>query len=135
MFLLIVQFIPLHFKPDKESEIHQVEKDNDLLDGFLLHIRWIKPAHKRVHDQTCSHIILVTSAADTANKILTNSLVICQKCIYAEKCKKEPTCCLKCQEWATYPMTRAQHEYKYSHNITHHISEHYTPPVHHYLLH
>ena len=47
----------------------------------------------------CGHIILVTSAAEVANKILTNGLLVCQKRVYAEKCKKEPTCCLKCQGW------------------------------------
>ena len=27
-FSLVVQFVPLYFKLDKESEMHQVEKDN-----------------------------------------------------------------------------------------------------------
>ena len=35
-FPIVVQFIPLHFKPDKAPEIHQVEKDNGLPDGSLL---------------------------------------------------------------------------------------------------
>ena len=98
-FSLVVQFIPLYFKLDKESEMRQVEKDNSLPDSSLLWARWIKLAHWRACDQTCGHIILVASAADTANKILTNSLVICQKCVYTEKCQKEPTRCLKCQQW------------------------------------
>ena len=98
-FPIVVQFVPLHFKPDKALEIHQVEKDNGLPDGSLLRAHWIKPAHRRARDQTCGHIILVASAADTANKILTNGLVVCQKRVYAKKCKKEPTCCLKCQGW------------------------------------
>ena len=79
--------------------MRQVEKDNGLPDGSLLRARWIKPAHRRARNQTCSHVILIASAADTANKILTNGLVICQKRVYAEKCKKEPTRCLKCQGW------------------------------------
>ena len=79
--------------------MRQVEKDNGLPDGSLLRAPWIKPVHWRACDQTCGHVILVASAADTVNKILTNSLVICQKCVYTEKCKKEPTRCLKCQGW------------------------------------
>ena len=95
----MVQFIPLYFKPDKESEIPQAEKNNSLPDGSLLCACWIKLAYRRALNQTCGHIILVTTAADTTNKILTNGLVICQKCVYAEKCKKETTHCLKCQGW------------------------------------
>src|SRR6266481_1914618 len=49
--------------------------------------------------QTCSHIILVVSKLAVTNKILTNSLIIHQKHIYTEKCKKEPTRCLKCHGW------------------------------------
>ena len=98
-FPIVVQFVPLHFKPDKAPEIRQVEKDNGLPDGSLLRARWIKPAHRRARDQTCGHIILVASTADMANKMLTNGLVVCQKRVYAEKCKKEPTRCLKCQGW------------------------------------
>ena len=40
-FPIVVQFIPLHFKPDKAPEIHQVEKDNGLPDGSLLQAHWI----------------------------------------------------------------------------------------------
>ena len=76
-----------------------MEKDNDLPTGSLLHACWIKPPYQRTHEQTCGHIILVTSTTEVANKILTNGLLVCQKRVYAKKCKKEPTCCLKCQGW------------------------------------
>ena len=98
-FSLVVQFVPLYLKPEKDPEIRQVEEDNGLPTGLLLHACWIKPAYRRARDQTCGHIILVTSTADVTNKILTNGLLIFQKRVYAEKCKKEPTCCLKCQGW------------------------------------
>ena len=44
-FPLVVQFVPLYFKPDSDSEICSVEKDNDLPMGSLLHTRWIKPPY------------------------------------------------------------------------------------------
>jgi hypothetical protein len=31
--------------------------------------------------------------------VLTDGLIVCQKRVYAEKCKKEPTRCLKCHGW------------------------------------
>ena len=55
--------------------------------------------YQRACNQTCSHVILIASTAEVANQILTNGLLVCQKRVYAEKCKKEPTCCLKCQGW------------------------------------
>ena len=36
---------------------------------------------------------------EDVNKVLTDGLVICQKRVYAEKCKKEPTRYLKCHGW------------------------------------
>ena len=91
--------MPLYFKPDNNLEVHRVEKDNNLPMGSLLHACWIKPPYRRTHEQTCVHIILVASTAEVTNKILTNGLLVCQKRVYTEKCKKEPTRCLKCQGW------------------------------------
>ncbi len=95
-FPLVVQFVPLHFKPERDTEIGSLEKDNGLPAGSILRAKWIKPAYRRSPDQTCGHLILVASKPETANKILTDGLIICQKRVYAEKCKKEPTWCLKC---------------------------------------
>ena len=96
---MVVQFVPLHFKPEREVEIQQVEEANAIEAGSILHARWIKLPYRRAPDQTCGHIIFVLSKPDTANKVLNNGLVICQKHVYAEKCKKEPTRCLKCHGW------------------------------------
>ena len=98
-FLTVVQFVPLFFKPEKEAEIRQVERDNDLPEGSILCTCWIKPAYCRARDQTCGHVIFAASTADAANRMLTSGLVVCQKRVYNEKCKKEPTHCLKCQGW------------------------------------
>ena len=35
-FSLVVQFVPLYFKPEKEMEIRRIEEDNDLSTGSLL---------------------------------------------------------------------------------------------------
>ncbi len=95
----MVQFVPLHFKLERDTEIGSLEKDNGLPAGSVLRAKWIKPAYRRSPDQTCGHLILVASKPETANKILTDGLIICQKRVYAEKCKKEPTRCLKCHGW------------------------------------
>ena len=38
-FLLVIQFVPLYFKPEKEMEIRQIEEDNDLPTSSLLCIQ------------------------------------------------------------------------------------------------
>ena len=85
--------------PDKEAEVRQVEEDNRMEDGSILHARWIKPPQRQLQGQTCGHTIFVISNPATVNKVLTDGLLVCQKCVYAEKCKKEPTRCLKCHGW------------------------------------
>src|SRR6266481_3826769 len=98
-FPLVVQFVPLHFKPERDLDLQCLEEENSLPARSIMHARWIKPAHRRAPDQTCGHAIFTLSRPEVANIVLTSSLIICQKHVYAEKCKKEPTRCLKCHRW------------------------------------
>src|SRR6266481_3540623 len=68
-------------------------------DSSILQARWIKPPHRWSQGQTCVHAIFVISNPAAANKVLMDGLLVCQKHIYAEKCKKEPMRCLKCHGW------------------------------------
>ena len=90
---------PAPFQEQKRGRHPGSREDNDLEASSILRVRWIKLPYRRVASQTCSHAIFVTSKPEIANKILTNGLIICQKNIYAKKCKKEPTRCLKCHGW------------------------------------
>jgi len=78
-FPLVVQFVPLYFKPEKESDLHQVEADNNLPTGSFLQVRWIKPVHRWAVGQTCGHVMAVLDKPNVANKILTGGLIVCQK--------------------------------------------------------
>ena len=98
-YSLVIQFVPLHFQPDNDSDLRDIETVNQLPSNAILRARWIKPAYWRALDQTCSHVLTVMTRPEDANMILTNGLVICQKRVYTEKCKKEPTRCLKCHGW------------------------------------
>ena len=98
-YSLVVQFVPLQFRPDSERELRDIEETNMLPNNAILRARWLKPAYRRAPDQTCGHILAVMTKPEDANTILTNGLVICQKRVYAVKCKKEPTRCLKCHGW------------------------------------
>ena len=98
-YSLVVQFVLLHFRPDDEGELRVLEELNKLPPNTFLHACWIKPPYCRAVEQTCGHVLAVMTRPEDANTVLTDGLIICQKRVYAEKCKKEPTCCLKCHGW------------------------------------
>ena len=88
---LVVQFMPLHFQPDDKGELHALEELNKLSPNAFLQARWIKPPYRRAVEQTCGHVLAVMTHPEDVNTVLTDGLIICQKHVYAEKCKKEPT--------------------------------------------
>ena len=67
--------------------------------GIIAWARWIKPISRRSPTQTCCHAIFSLKSPQAANSILTHGMVVHQKKVYAEKCKKEPLRCLKCHGW------------------------------------
>ena len=98
-YSLVVQFVPLQFRPDSEPELRDIEEANMLPKNAILWAQWIKPAYRRAPDQTCGHVLVVMTKPEDANTILTNGIILCQKRVYTKKCKKEPTRCLKCHSW------------------------------------
>jgi hypothetical protein len=99
LYPLVLQFILLHFGPERSNELRAIEGHNKLPCGAIDKARWLKPTHRRSPNQTCGHALFTFTSPETANKVLTDGLIICQKRVYAEKCKKEPIRCLKCHRW------------------------------------
>ena len=81
-YSLVVQFVPLQFRPDDKARLRDIEETNVLPRNAILHARWIKPAYRRALDQTCGHVLAVMTRSEDANSVLTNSLVIFQKRVY-----------------------------------------------------
>ena len=98
-YSLVVQFVPHQFRPDDEARLHDIKEANMLPRNTILHAHRIKLAYCRASDQMCRHILVVMTRPKDANSVLTNGIIICQKRVYTEKCKKEPTRCLKCHGW------------------------------------
>ena len=99
LYHTVVQFIPLSFWPEKESDLQEVEEVNGIKMGDIVRAHWIKPITRWTPSQTCGHVVLTFSMPEAANEALAHGLFICQKKVYAEKCKKELICCLKCHRW------------------------------------
>jgi len=96
---VVVQFVPLTFRPDREENLREIEEVNGMKNGAINRARWIKPVSRRSPSQTCGHAIFSLSSPQSANDVLANGLVIHQKKVYVEKCKREPLRCLKCHGW------------------------------------
>jgi hypothetical protein len=80
-------------------DLREIEEANSLDIGVIKKARWVKPILRCRPTQTCGHLIFSFSNAHTTNEALKNSLFICQKKVYVEKCKKEPLRCMKCHGW------------------------------------
>ena len=75
-YSLVIQFVPLNFKPGDDNELHTLEDLNGLPPNALLRARWIKPPYRRVAEQTCGHVLAVMTRPEDANKILTDGLIV-----------------------------------------------------------
>lgn len=99
LYHTVIQFVPLTFKTNRAEDLREVEEANGIAAGDIASARWIKPAARRKPSQTCGHLILSFRSPQPANDTLAFGLFICQKKVYAEKCKREPLRCLKCHGW------------------------------------
>jgi hypothetical protein len=96
---LIVFNVPLGVNPEDESHRHEVCEANNIEKETITAMRWVKPIHRRAPSQKTAHLILTFNSADTANRVITNGIYICNRRCHAERVKREPTRCLKCQGW------------------------------------
>ena len=88
-FNVVVQFIPLTFRPERDTDLRELEQVNGLEEGVVTKARWIKPAARWSPSKTCGHMILSFSSPVSANDALAYGLFICQKKVYTEKCKND----------------------------------------------
>ena len=58
LYHTVVQFIPLSFRPEKESDLQEVEEVNGIKMGDIVRACWIKPIARRSPSQTCGHAVL-----------------------------------------------------------------------------
>ncbi|KAF8515306.1 hypothetical protein JB92DRAFT_2573786, partial [Gautieria morchelliformis] len=76
LYPLMIQFVPLHFVPDRDNELRHIESTNRLPHGAIDRAKWLKPANHHSPSQTCRHVLITLNSAETANKVLTNGLIM-----------------------------------------------------------
>ena len=62
-------------------------------------VNWAKAIENRSASQCTAHLYITFNNIKEANRAIIDRLNICNKKCKAEKSKKEPTKCLKCQGW------------------------------------
>lgn len=94
---LIAKFAPLSAPLEDETFMKEVQDANNLDDGIITSMRWLKPLHRRKKGQICGHIILKVTDATEANRMITLGMYVANKKLTVEKCNVDPVRCLKCQ--------------------------------------
>ena len=79
LYHVVVQFVPLTFHPDRDTDLHEVEEANSIDMGDITRARWIKPPVRRKPLQTCGHLILSFQSPQPANDTLAYGLFVCHK--------------------------------------------------------
>ena len=93
---------PLTIDPTNEDHLKEICEANHLDTDSTVAICWVKPIARRNPEQKSAHLFVSFTNPSSANRIIADGLTICNKKIRAEKAKKEPTRCLKCQGWNHY---------------------------------
>ena len=90
---VIAYYVPLNLNTDSPDHLKEIAEVNNIRQGDLSSMHWIKPPARRAPNQTCGHLILSFSNPDAANRAKTSRMVICSKRVSVSKYKKEPIRC------------------------------------------
>jgi hypothetical protein len=85
----IAFLVPLTFKPNSSVNVEEVQESNNLPVHAVTKAKWAKAPKHQTPTQSCSHLIISFSDPDTANQAILNRLIICNKRVTVQKCKKE----------------------------------------------
>ena len=91
--------VPIAMNPESADHRTEICEANDLEPSTITSAKWAKAVERRSANLRTAHLILTLNNADTANRAITNGLLICNRRCHVERTKREPTRCLKCQGW------------------------------------
>ncbi|EDR06428.1 uncharacterized protein LACBIDRAFT_328788 [Laccaria bicolor S238N-H82] len=69
---VVAYYVPLNLDPNSEKDRREIEEVNNIPEGGLMKLRWIKPPARRRTDQRFAHVIATFSDADAANRAIVN---------------------------------------------------------------
>jgi hypothetical protein len=99
IFSVLVFNAPLNLDTEAHGNLVEIHEANELEANTIAAMRWAKPINRRSQHQKSAHLILSFTNPNAANRAISNGIAICHKNCHAERIKKEPIRCLKCQGW------------------------------------
>ena len=90
---------PLNLITTDRGHLEEVNEANGLEELTITAMRWAKPLDRREVHQRSAHLILSFTNPEAANRAISSGIIICNKRCHAERIKKGPLRCLKCQGW------------------------------------
>ena len=99
---VVVSFLPISTDINSPDTAQSIEVGNDLPDGTISKMHWIKDPSKRDRRQCVAHALFSITNPEAANKIIDQGLYINLERLRLRKDKREPIHCLKCQHWGHF---------------------------------
>jgi hypothetical protein len=99
VFNTIVFNAPLTIDPDNPAHREEITEVNRWEPGSISTVRWAKPIDRRSQQQRSAHLFISFTSPETANRAISNGIMICNKKCQVERVKRDPLRCLKCQGW------------------------------------
>ena len=99
LYNLVVPFVPIWTALEDNETLRFIEEDSKIPANTIASARWIKPIAKRKPFQQFAHAMFSLTSPAAANTLLKDGIYVNRACLRAIKDKKEPICCLKCQQW------------------------------------
>ena len=91
--------VPLNLDTTNEKHREEINEANGWDRNTITAFRWAKPPERRSAHQRSAHLVLSFVNPESANRAIASGLMICNKKCQAERVRKEPIRCLRCQGW------------------------------------
>lgn len=91
--------VPTNLVTDNHDHRIEISEANNFDDDTITALRWAKPIERRSPEQRTAHLIITLNNAEVANRAIAKGIYICNRNCRAERIKKEPPRCMKCQGW------------------------------------
>ncbi|KIN93752.1 hypothetical protein M404DRAFT_170381 [Pisolithus tinctorius Marx 270] len=94
---IVIPFLPITTETDNQDMLRDMENENNIPQGSIARIKWIKDPAKRTPNQRVAHALASITSPEVANQLLKDGLYWGLDRLCLHKDKKEPVRCLKCQ--------------------------------------
>lgn len=98
-YATMVPFLPIRVPITGQNWVNSVELENNLKEGSIASIRWIKQPSRRDSNQRVAHAIYTLTNPQAANLFIKDGLYVQKEKLRPKKERKEPLRYVRCQRW------------------------------------